>query len=187
MTTELPKTHTPLSLRDLYNALGDEAATIDAQGEHTLLPRKSLLVLCAHVWHETGAGASCFNWSLAGIKWSPGCGCDFATMETFEYYDGSRVNLPQRFRAFATLEDGAANYLHTMRTTFGGCWPYVVAGDAAGFAFELYALHYFTAPAADYVAAMARRYAEVDAALPEADVLATVRDERSVTGPVKDG
>jgi hypothetical protein len=180
---ERPRLLTPVDLRDLYAALDDETATFYTR--EPTLRRESLLVLCAHVWHETGAGESCYCYSLAGIKSTPGDGCDWCTLPTFEYVAGQRVNMPQKFRAFATLEDGVANYVRTMRGPFGLCWPFVEAGDPAGFAQALHDRHYYTAPVADYVAAMRRRYAEVDAALPAPDVLETVRDERSVEGPVK--
>ncbi len=51
-----------------------------------------------------------------------------------------------RFRAFASLEEGARAYLQKLHTRFGKAWNYVDAGDPSGFAAALKSLGYFTAP-----------------------------------------
>ena len=51
-----------------------------------------------------------------------------------------------RFRAFDSLEHGAAAYLAKLRSRFARAWPYVEAGDPSGFAAALKSQGYFTAP-----------------------------------------
>lgn len=54
------------------------------------------------------------------------------------------------FRAYATLDEGAADYLGLLRKRFASAWPAVVAGDPAAFGRALKAAHYYTADEAEY-------------------------------------
>ena len=57
-----------------------------------------------------------------------------------------------RFRAFATLEDGARDYLRGMYSHWTKAWHYVCAGDPQGFAQGLHDQGYYTASVASYAA-----------------------------------
>lgn len=79
------------------------------------------------------------------------------------------------FRAFATLEEGALDYLSLLATRFEAAWPAVIAGDPVGFVTRLKASLYFTAPLADYlrsVESLFREYSHLDIDLtePPADI-----------------
>ena len=78
------------------------------------------------------------------------------------------------FRAFATLEEGALDYLSLLATRFGSAWPSVKAGDPVGFVTRLAASHYFTAPLPGYlkpVESLFREYLrlEIDLSPPAPD------------------
>ncbi len=79
------------------------------------------------------------------------------------------------FRAFATLEEGALDYLSLLATRFEPAWPSVKAGDPVGFVTRLAASHYFTAPLPSYlkpVESLFREYSHLDIDLtePPADI-----------------
>ena len=55
-----------------------------------------------------------------------------------------------RFRAFATLDDGAQNYLRGMWQRWTDAWPYVCREDPEGFAAALKEQGYYTGPESAY-------------------------------------
>jgi peptidoglycan hydrolase-like protein with peptidoglycan-binding domain len=61
------------------------------------------------------------------------------------------------FRAFRTLDEGTADYLALLKKQFASSWPFVVAGDTAGFAHALKVKGYYTADEAQYTKALKGR------------------------------
>jgi len=128
--------------------------------------RQELLVLLSQWAHETGGGGSADNWNLAGIKHVTGDGHDYAEYTTHEIVNGQDVRTVQRFRAYASLDESAFDYLRTLRKDFGFAWPAVEAGDVADFGHRLKVRGYYTAPESLYVAALERWRASLDASIP---------------------
>jgi hypothetical protein len=116
-----------------------------------VLDDHALSVLWAQWALETGRGRSCWNNNLGNIKHVPGDGRDWMWLDTFEFINGQRVDMPDKFRAFATLADGAFDYLQFLsRPAYALPWSFVLAGDGDGFARALKAKGYYTAPVEDY-------------------------------------
>lgn len=65
------------------------------------------------------------------------------------------------FRAFKTLEDGAADYLGMLRKRFASAWPAVEAGDAAQFSHLLKVARYYTADESHYTRSLVSIYNEM--------------------------
>lgn len=159
----VPTVRTRISVQPLYavlrnawrSQLGSEPA------------RSALLVLLAQWSLETANGSASNNWNLAGIKYAPGCGSDYAQYLTREVVAGKPITVMQRFRAYDSLEDGAADYLRLLRTRFGAAWAFAVAGDVQAFAHALKLARYYTAPEDQYVAGLRSRYALLDQAIDE--------------------
>ena len=63
-------------------------------------------------------------------------------------------NPASRFRAFATLEDGALDYLSILADRFASAWRYLEDGDASGFALALHRARYYTADPKAYAAGL---------------------------------
>lgn len=125
--------------------------------------RPSLLVLMAQWALETATGAASQNHNVAGIKWTPGCGYNFARYSTREWVNGVELHLQQSFRAYDSLEDGVADYLHVLRHDFAYAWPAVEVADVDDFAHRLKEHHYYTDLETRYAAGLRARYAQLDA------------------------
>lgn len=130
------------------------------------MPRTSGLVLLSQWALETGGGHACNNNNFAGIKHVSGDGRDWASYETTEVIGGKVVPMEQSFRAYDTLEEGAIDYLATLRHNFAPAWPAVESGDVAQFARLLSEARYYTAPEASYAAGLEARFAQMQAAVP---------------------
>jgi flagellar protein FlgJ len=111
-------------------------------------------VLTAHVSHETARGERMFNYNFGGIKGTGGHGAvaRYATRELDAA--GGEHHLVDGFRAYGSLAEGAADYVATMRQSFGASLPAAARGDADGFAAALKQRGYFTAHLEDYAASM---------------------------------
>jgi hypothetical protein len=141
---EVPRVHTKPTADEWRAAMLDAARSLGVELDDT-----ALSVLWAQWALETGRGGSCFNNNLGNIKYS-GDG-DWMWLDTFEYINGARVNMPDKFRAFLTLAAGAFDYLHFLcRPAYSLPWAHVLAGDADGFARALRVKGYYTAPVEDY-------------------------------------
>jgi hypothetical protein len=136
----------------------------------TLLPtspvRSSVLVLLAQWSVETGGGGQSNNWNLAGIKHVPGDGHNYARYLTREVLGGKSVELDQDFRAYASLDDAALDYVRLLRNRFGYAWPAIESADLDDFAHRLRSRGYYTADEHDYAAALHTRYAQLDRVIP---------------------
>jgi flagellar protein FlgJ len=118
-----------------------------------VLRREALAVLWAHHAHETVGGTRCPGWNLAGIRAGKSWTGLRVGITTFEYIDGVReTQTGQAFRAYATLDEAAADYLRFLYAgRYVRAWERALAGDLDGFCSELKRAGYFTAPVADYM------------------------------------
>lgn len=171
--SELLVTHqiTKLSLPEIYRAL-EQAWPCGG--------RDSLLVLTAHVGIECSDGQRVHNYNLGNVKrvqgepWTmlphvweilrsvPSGAASYTQRQDGLYKVVFEPPHPQtHFRAFQSLEDGAAEHLKTLRGRFAKAWYAVEAGDPAEFGRALKRLRYYTAPEADYVRALVLRVRRV--------------------------
>ena len=90
-----------------------------------------------------------------------------------------------RFRAYASMDDGARDYLVRLRAEFRGAWPAVLAGDPKLFAHLLKVGDFYTADEAIYTAGLVRCYRQCDHAIPAAaaPTLPEVPDPLSIVPP----
>lgn len=123
------------------------------------LPRSGVLVLLSQYALETGLGRACHNYNLGNAKHITGDGHKWTMFRCSEIINGHEVFFdpphPQTwFRAFDTLEEGAADYVAMLRRRFAVAWPAVERGDVASFGHMLKAAHYYTADESAYVRAL---------------------------------
>jgi flagellum-specific peptidoglycan hydrolase FlgJ len=149
--SQVPATRTPATPQQVADAL--VAAWPSQLGGAPTLPQ--ICVLLAQCGLETEHGVECIQWNIGNAKWS-GTG-DFCEYPTDEYINGVKTLLSPpdpgcRFQAYASLEDGVADYLRGMWKRWTKAWPSVIAGDPAGFAAGLKAQGYYTAPVEEYAA-----------------------------------
>jgi hypothetical protein len=169
----VPTARTPMTPAAVYAALASAWTALLG----TQPTRAELLVLLSQWAHETGGGAASDNWNLAGIQHVQGDGHDYAEYTSFEIINGQRVTKVERFRAYATLDESAADYLRTLRKDFGFAWPAVEAGDVDDFGHRLKIRAYYTDTEAVYVAGLERWRASLDASIP-ADVVGALANGR---------
>lgn len=162
MPSQLPFVATPVGVPELAAALS--VAWRDELGAEP--SRSSLLVLLAQWSLETGGGAACIQWNLGNAKSLAGDGYDWTEFPTTEVVNGAVVHITARFRAFASLTAGAADYLKLLTHRFAKAWPFVAAGDVEGFARALHEAHYYTAPVEDYARGMLARASAIARAWP---------------------
>jgi hypothetical protein len=119
-------------------------------------PNQLLDILTAHVSLETAGGTRMFNYNFGGIKGKSPAG-ETARYMTHEVTEtGERKAMSQPFRAYSTLEDGAADYLQVMRARFPEALDQAKGGDPAAFASALKRRGYYTASEASYTSAIKR-------------------------------
>lgn len=90
------------------------------------------------------------------------------------------------FRAFATLDEGAIDYVSILRTRFESAWPYLERGDALAFAGALKRARYYTAPEAEYATglrSLAKEYSylTIDLTPPPVDVTGELESVQATT------
>ena len=160
---QLPATKTLVSPADVFAALREQWTALGGSTPS----RQSLLVLVAQWALETGRGAKCIAWNLGNVRWTTGYPSDWCEYETTEIVDGKTVHEIGKFRAFASLADGARDYLQTLRHEFSKAWTFVLAGDAAGFAHAAKEADYYTGSEATYAADMKSLFKEFSRTLPD--------------------
>lgn len=155
----VPHRLTPASPREVFDALHEAWRAVIVTPNPS---NESLLVLLAQWGIETGNGRSLHNYNLGNAKRIKG---EPWTMlnHVWEIIEGRRVIFepphPQtHFRAFASLAEGAREYLEMMHQRFAASWPEVLEGDAAGFAHALKRQRYYTADEHAYARALKDRY-----------------------------
>jgi hypothetical protein len=120
--------------------------------------RDAVLTLLAQIRHETGFHY-CHANNLGNFKSVPGDGRDWVVFQTWERNaQGAKVAMQARFRAYPSLEAGATDYLASLKTRYGNAWPFVEAGDPAGFVHALKARGYFTDIESTYAADVVRAF-----------------------------
>lgn len=154
----IPPCRTPTPAVDVYDAIA-EAWPAVVGGEPS---RDSILVLLAQWGIETGDGRACWNFNLGNVKRVPGEPWTWL-QNVWEMIGGKKQVFqpphPQtHFRAFRSLDDGAAAYLAFLHSRFAKSWPAVTDGDPAGFAHLLKLQRYYTADEQQYARAMRARF-----------------------------
>ncbi len=162
---------TPLSTAEIREAVGSAYGRVLGRPA----PEGALRVLTAHVSLETARGQRMFNYNFGGIKGASPEGAT-ARYQTHEVFAGKRVKLEQPFRAYASAEGGAADYLNLLRKRYPDAVAAAERGDARAFAERLGRAGYFTAPSGEYAAALEKLLGYEGGPPP----VAPVRDERAV-------
>jgi flagellar protein FlgJ len=101
-------------------------------------------VLTAQSSLETASGKKMFNFNFGGIKGHGPSGMT-ARYGTTEVIDGQTVKIRDGFRAYASLEEGASDYLSLLSRRYPGAIAAAERGDVDAFAHELKARGYYTA------------------------------------------
>lgn len=118
----------------------------------------TLSILVGQWAHETGRGKAMLNYNFGGIKGTGPSGMS-TVYGTREGWGDSEVRVRDRFRAYASAEEGAADYLSLLVRRYPEAVRAAGAEDATGFVRALEAGGYFTGNGADYarsVTALAR-------------------------------
>ncbi|MBI5512160.1 MAG: glucosaminidase domain-containing protein [Deltaproteobacteria bacterium] len=142
---EVPLQRTPASRAELRAALGRAEARRTGRA-----PSESFLnLVTAQACLETGGGRSMYNFNFGGIKGS-GPGGLTAVAGTHEYESGVRVRTRAHFRAYASLDEGAGDFLSLLHRRYPAAVAAAERGDPDGYARALHQGGYFTAPEAHY-------------------------------------
>jgi hypothetical protein len=158
MGQQVEATKTPATAQQVADALW--SVWPSELGGRPSLPE--ICVLLAQWDLETAAGQSMICWNVGNVK-QPTDDNDWCMFSTVEYVNGKPVTIHPpdpgcRFRAFASLDDGVQQYLHSMWSRWTDAWPSVVEGDPEGFAYGLKQQGYYTAPVAAYAAGVKSRF-----------------------------
>lgn len=138
-STEVSPVKTPLSEADAAGAL-ERAWT----RRHGAPPSRETLSLLTAQWsHETGRGRSMYNYNFAGIKGASPAG-HTTMLRTREGSGATERHITDGFRAYASADDGADDYLGLLERRYGGALDAAKQGDAAGFVHSLKQKGYFT-------------------------------------------
>lgn len=157
---------TPITPPQLYGSLARAWLKAFNETPH----RTSLLVLLAQWALETGRGRSMHCYNLGNVKSNQKSG-DWCFFRCNEIINGKEVwfdpdHPAACFRAFATLDDGALDYLNTLHDRFKPAWPAVVAGDPQSFVHLLKINRYFTADEAQYTRSVVSLFSEFSRTMP---------------------
>jgi hypothetical protein len=124
-------------------------------------------VLTAQVSHETARGQAMYNHNFGGIK-GAGPGGATARYQTREILGGEEHHLVDGFRAYRSVDEGALDYVQTLRTRYPSAVAAAARGDVDGFASALKKSGYFTAHLSDYAASLRALVHEGPGAAPAA-------------------
>lgn len=160
----VPVVRTRLSAGEAQEAL--RAAWQNVTGE---APSDKTLALVTAQWaHETGNGASMYNYNFAGIKGTGPSGLSVA-QHTREGYGQSERRIIDNFRAYRSAEEGATDYVQLLSKRFPEAVEGAKQGDPAAFVRGLKSRGYFTGHEGQYltsVAGIASRYLGEPLAVP---------------------
>jgi len=123
--------------------------------------KETVAILTAQWAHETGRGASMFNYNFAGIKGTSPAGLS-VMQRTREGYGASERTITDGFRAYRTAEEGADDYVSLLQRRFPAALDAAKEGDPAGCVRALKQAGYFTGDEVAYtrsVTQMAREFA----------------------------
>jgi len=121
---------------------------------------KTLALITAQWAHETGNGASMYNYNFAGIKGTGPSGLSVA-QHTREGYGASERRIVDNFRAYRSAEEGATDYVQLLKRRFPEAVAGAQQGDPNAFVRGLKSRGYFTGQESAYlnnVASIASRY-----------------------------
>ena len=160
---EVAPTRTPVTRGDLRAAIARALEKV-----HGKKPSPAMVdTLTAQASLETASGERMYNFNFGGIKGTSPSGAT-AVLRTHEVIGGKDVVIRDGFRAYASLDEGALDYVKTLEQRFAGATEPASRGDAAGFAHALKKAGYYTASEADYSAALGRLMGKSDAGVPGA-------------------
>ena len=155
--TLVPRTRTTPTIAQWRDAIA--AAWLELRGVEPSL--EALSVLWAQFALETGRGANCWCWNLGNIMSGGAWAGDADDLPTWEMIGGKHIDITERFRAYASLADGARDYLRFLfRESYAKAMERIEAGDAAGFGHVLKLLGFYTALETDYVGGLRSLAAE---------------------------
>ena len=123
--------------------------------------KETVAILTAQWAHETGRGASMFNYNFAGIKGTSPAGLS-VSQRTREGWGSTERTITDNFRAYRSAEDGADDYVALLQRRFPAALDAAKAGDPAGTVRALKQAGYFTGDEVAYtrsVTSMAREFA----------------------------
>jgi hypothetical protein len=192
----VPPVRTRLDGADAAEALRSAWTRVTGQppSEHTVA------ILTAQWAHETGNGASMYNYNFGGIKGTGPSGLS-VSQRTKEGFGASEHTITDRFRAYRSAEEGATDYVGLLTKRFPEAAQAAQSGDPAGFVSGLKQRGYFTGDPTAYTRsvtsltaqALTHGYGAVGSHLGElgappelnlhATPLATERYEYFVAGP----
>ena len=143
---------TPTPMGDIRDALGRAHQKLFGKPAS----KELLETLSAQVSVETAHGAKMYNYNFGGLKGHSQTG-ETARYMTREVIEGKDIHLRQGFRAYRSLDDGAADYLTCMNIRFSDTIGHAERGDLMGFCHSLKQSGYFTAPESEYASALQSR------------------------------
>lgn len=117
--------------------------------------RGTLGVLVAQWAHETGRGASMYNFNFGGIKGVGPSGLS-VVQRTREGSGATEQVIHDRFRAYRTAEEGASDYLALLEKRYGAALEGAKNGDPDAFVRGLRARGYFTGDAGAYTRSVSK-------------------------------
>jgi Mannosyl-glycoprotein endo-beta-N-acetylglucosaminidase len=115
---------------------------------------KTVAVLTAQWAHETGNGASMYNYNFGGIKGASPDGLS-VSQRTREGFGASERTIMDRFRAYRTADEGATDYVKLLTQRFPEAAQSASQGDPVGFVQGLKQRGYFTGDPATYTRSVA--------------------------------
>jgi len=142
---EVEPTRTAVSREQIRGAIRRALETVDGARPSD----KLVETLTAHASLETASGDRMYNFNFGGIKGVSPSGAT-AVYKTREVLGGKDVTIRDGFRAYASLDEGALDYVRTMKGRFSSALEPAARGDVAGFASALKRSGYYTASEADY-------------------------------------
>ncbi|MEZ4224544.1 MAG: hypothetical protein R3B13_26575 [Polyangiaceae bacterium] len=135
----VPATRTQLTGDQAAQAL--ERALSRASGKRP--PREMVAVLSAQWAHETGRGASMYNYNFGGIKGTGPSGLS-VRQRTREGWGQGEQTIRDSFRAYQNADEGASDFVSLLARRYPAALEAAERGDTHGFVRALKAKGYFT-------------------------------------------
>ncbi|MCA9594317.1 MAG: glucosaminidase domain-containing protein [Myxococcales bacterium] len=112
--------------------------------------KETVAVLSAQWAHETGRGASMYNFNFGGLKGTGPSGLSVA-QKTREGWGDSERTIVDRFRAYGSAEEGATDYVRLLKQRYPKALEAAERGDSQGFVRGLKERGYFTGNEGAYI------------------------------------
>lgn len=146
---------TPIAAAEAANAIEGALRTVTGKA-----PNGQTVALLTAQWaHETGCGASMYNYNFGGLK-GEGPGGQSVVQRTREGWGSSERTIMDRFRAYDSPEQGALDYVRLLASRYAPALEAAQRGDTSQFVRGLKSGGYFTGNADAYersVASIASR------------------------------